>query len=667
MDKKKQDEVKQTKAAQDVVNPIFKKNLQALFQQDEILAARLFSMQEQEKYEVFVSSKDIIDINIIDKKTLKYIYDNPAKDIYDMLDTLEKEYKRYPIMYFYGLGNGVLYKALLYNQTHKKIVVVEPELEIIYIVLNMIDLSEELASERLLLFYSKFSTYTQFYYMISNEEFSVYAKIYDLHIHTTFYDQFAQDYQRVNKDFTRAISQVVVSQGNSIDDNLQGIEQNIKNLPDMITGYSYTNLIKKRYKLMDTAIIVSTGPSLDKQLATLKKFVPYATIISLDASYPILAKHGIVPDYVTSIERVEATSSFFKKRYGKFDKDIYFIVASLTHRKTIENIKPRRLVLTMRPQQSELIFKLDDYGYLGIGHSTANQAYQLAYVLGHKNIVLIGQDLAFAPDGSSHAKGHAFAQADEYLYVTAYGGEGEVRTTYVWDKFKNQFENDIEESSKEGVITYNCTEGGARIAGATEKPFLETMSELCKDKKIKNLPNINIVNEKMANKNLLKAYDFIYKKLQIQETVKSKIEQGFLSVVKDIDSMLKLRDEGKVNEKMFGKLVKISNKIDKVKNFVSSKRFQKYIENILTISVYFQELELAKISVAPSDTTMQKVNKLLEWIEMHKYWLFSAAGGINAEIETTKKASKNLVKELKKRGIMPTYSLPKLKDKFQFR
>ncbi|EAU01429.1 motility associated factor glycosyltransferase family protein [Campylobacter curvus] len=664
---KKQDEVKQTKASQDIINPIFKKNLQALFQQDEILAARLFSMQEQEKYEVFVNSKDIIDINIIDKKTLKYIYDNPAKDIYDMLDTLEKEYKRYPIMYFYGLGNGVLYKALLYNQTHKKIVVVEPELEIIYIVLNMIDLSEELASERLLLFYSKFSTYTQFYYMISNEEFSVYAKIYDLHIHTTFYDQFAQDYQRVNKDFTRAISQVVVSQGNSIDDNLQGIEQNIKNLPDMITGYSYTKLIKKRYKLMDTAIIVSTGPSLDKQLTTLKKFVPYATIISLDASYPILAKHGIVPDYVTSIERVEATSSFFKKRYGKFDKDIYFIVASLTHRKTIENIKPRRLVLTMRPQQSELIFKLDDYGYLGIGHSTANQAYQLAYVLGHKNIVLIGQDLAFAPDGSSHAKGHAFAQADEYLYVPAYGGEGEVRTTYVWDKFKNQFENDIEESSKEGVITYNCTEGGARITGATEKPFLETMNELCKDKKIKNLPNINIVNEKTANKNLLKAYDFIYKKLQAQETVKSKIEQGFLSVVKDIDTMLKLRDEDKVNEKMFGKLVKISNKIDKVKNFVSSKRFQKYIENILTISVYFQELELAKISVAPSDTTMQKVNKLLEWIEMHKYWLFSAAGGINAEIETTKKASKNLVKELKKRGIMPGYSLPKLKDKFQFR
>ena len=94
-------------------------------------------------------------------------------------------------------------------------------------------------------------------------------------------------------------------------------------------------------------------------------------------------------------------------------------------------------MLTFRPQ-AERAMGLNKHGYLGIGLSTANQAYQLAYTLDHKNIVLIGQDLAFAPDGKSHATGHAFAQADENLYTTAYGGVGEVRTTYVWDKFKNQ-------------------------------------------------------------------------------------------------------------------------------------------------------------------------------------------------------------------------------------
>lgn len=667
IDKKElnQSNSKNASEIQQIENPIFNKNLQALFQQDEILAARLFAMDKQEKYEIFIG-KDPLDINIIDRKTFKYVYENPVKDTHDMLESLEKQYKRYPIMYFYGLGNGILYKALLCNETHKKIIVVEPELEIIYIVLNLIDLSKELVSERLILFYSEFATYTQFYHLVAKSEFNRYAKIYDLHIHTAFYDNFADDCQRINQEFAKAISQMVVSNGNSIDDMLIGIRHHIENLPAMITGYSYVDLVKKRYGLMDTAIIVSTGPSLDKQLATLKKFAPYVTVISLDASYPILAKHGIKPDYVTSIERVVATSSFFKKRYGKFDKDIYFIVASLTHKQTIKNILPRRLALTMRPQSSEFIFNLKDYGYLGIGHSTANQAYQLAYALGHKNIVLIGQDLAFAPDGKSHATGHAFAQAEEHLYTKAYGGEGEVRTTYIWDKFKNQFEKDIEESKRESIITYNCTEGGARIEGATEKPFVEVMSELCKDKKVKNLPNINEVKEKRANKYLIQAYKTISQKIKIQELVKDRVEEVFLKVVPQIDSIMKLRDEGKVSENLFSKLVKISNQIDKAKDLIMKQSYQKHIESIVSMSVYHQELELAKIAVAPSDTTMEKVNKLIEWVEIHKYWLFSVAGGLNADIETTKKASRNLIKELKKRGLIEKSNLGKSKDNFRF-
>ncbi|AQW83863.1 PseE protein, putative pseudaminic acid transferase [Campylobacter pinnipediorum subsp. pinnipediorum] len=632
---------------------IFEKNLQALFQQDEILAARLFAITSNEKYDVYIGKNDPIDINIIDKKTLKYVYNNPSKDVHDMLESLEKKYKRYPVMFFYGLGNGVLFKALLQNKTHQRIVVVEPELEIIYIALNLIDLSEDIRSERLVLFYSELATYSQFYFLASKSEFSVFSKLYDLHVHSEFYENFEEDLTRINADFTKAISQMVVSHGNSIDDNLQGIRQNLENIVHTLTNYSYVDLVKKRHKLMDTAVIVATGPSLDKQLPVLKKIAPYVSVISLDASYPILLKHGIVPDYVTSIERVVATSTFFDKKDKKIDKDIYFIVASLTHKETIKKILPRKLVLTMRPTQDEKTMRLDKFGYLGIGHSTANQAYQFAYVLGHKNIVLIGQDLAFAPDGSSHAKGHAFAQSDEFLYTTAYGGEGEVRTTYIWNLFKNQYEKDIENSSKEDVVTYNCTEGGARINGTIERGFEETMQELCKDKEIKNLPNINKVSYKEANKHLLKIYRYVTKKTAIQTEAKNKVEAAFLEITPKIDELLELKNNNKIEEKHFKDLVKISKKIDKLKDFLSSKRIMGHIENILTISVFYQELELAKIAVAPSDTTKEKIDKLLEWGEIHKYWMFSLAGGLDADIQTTTKASKNLIKELKKRNIFP--------------
>ena len=651
-DKKIAAQIKETKL-NGITNPIFEKNLQALFQQDEVLAARLFSMTSQNKYEIVLGKNDPLDINIINKETSESIYENPVEETYKMLDEIEKKYKRYPGLFFYGLGNGVFYKALAKNKTHKSIAIIEPEIEIIYSVLNLIDLSEELEKEQIVLFFSEFTTHTQFHYLIVNAELEPYSKTYNLIIHSKFYDQFSDDYIDINKKFAEAFSHIVIAHGNSIDDLLIGTRQNIENLPEMFKNYCYHDLIKKRHKLVDTAIIVSTGPSLDKQLETLKKFAPYVSIISVDASYPILARNGIKPDYVTSIERMIPTSTFFEKKHPDVDENIYFVISSVTHTQSVKNILPRRLVLTMKPQHEEKMFGLKKYGYLGVGHSCANMAYQLAYVLGHKNIVFIGQDLAFGKDGASHAKGHTIAQPDENLYTIAYGGEGEVRTTYVWMLFKNQFENDIEQAKLEDIKSYNCTEGGARINGATEKPFLEVMNELCKGKKVKNLPNIKKDSDKVANKNLIKAYEVIQEKIRVQTQAKEEIEKVFLEITPKVDYFISLRDKGEINEKHFNQLIKISNKIDRLKNTISKRKYMRFIENVFVISTYYQELELAKVSVAPSDTNEEKTNKLVEWVEFHKYWLFSAAGGINADIETTKEASKPLIKELKKRGIFP--------------
>ena len=653
-------------AKKELSNPVFKKNLQAIFKYDEILAATLWGMDENKEFDVFVG-KDPIDINIINNNNLKYIYEHPVADTLKLLEDIEKSYKRYPIMYFYGLGNGVFYKALLKNQTHQKVIVIEPELEIIYIVLNLIDLSDEITSERLTLFYSKFATYTQFYYIISNEKYTSYAKIYDLHSHMPFYDKnYSEDIARINSFFTQAISYMVVAHGNSIDDTLIGIRNHIINLPAMLTNYKYHDLIKKRHKVMDTVVIVSTGPSLDKQLETLKKFAPYVSIISLDASYPILLKNGIKPDYVTSIERVEATSNFFNVNNKEFDKDIFFVVATLTHKQTIKKILPRNLVLVTRPQPSEIAFGLNQYGYLGIGHSTANQAYQLAYALAHKNIVLIGQDLAFASDGKSHASGHIYMRDNtENLQIMAYGGEGLVDTTYIWDKFRNQFENDIEQTNNKGFVTYNCTEGGARIKGSIERPFLEVMEELTKDKQVKNLPFVAKNSNKSVNADMIKAYKHILKKIEIQTKVKTRIEEVFLELVPQIDEMLEVKKNNGDVEKIFIKLSKISDKIDQLKNFIAKKQFRTFLENMIQMAVYYQELELAKIAVAPSETVKEKAEELLLWVEIHKYWMFSLAGGLNADIEVTKKASKNLVAELKKRGLINKNDIGKVKTNFK--
>ena len=116
-------QIKETKL-NGIANPIFEKNLQALFQQDEILAVRLFGMNIQTKYEIVLDKSDPIHINIINKESNETIYKDPVEEISKMLDDIEKKYKRYPGLFFYGLGTGIFYKALAKNKTHKKIVII---------------------------------------------------------------------------------------------------------------------------------------------------------------------------------------------------------------------------------------------------------------------------------------------------------------------------------------------------------------------------------------------------------------------------------------------------------------------------------------------------------------------------------------------------------------
>ncbi|WP_139427356.1 6-hydroxymethylpterin diphosphokinase MptE-like protein, partial [Campylobacter armoricus] len=88
---------------------------------------------------------------------------------------------------------------------------------------------------------------------------------------------------------------------------------------------SFKQLCLKRKKQANNAIIVSTGPSLIKQLPLLKQYANYASIFCADSAYPILAKYDIKPDYVLSLERTEVTSEFFNNDFKEFDKDIVFV------------------------------------------------------------------------------------------------------------------------------------------------------------------------------------------------------------------------------------------------------------------------------------------------------------------------------------------------------
>ncbi|EKP0490706.1 motility associated factor glycosyltransferase family protein, partial [Campylobacter coli] len=335
------------------------------------------------------------------------------------------------VLYFYGFGNGILFKALLQNKNHQHIVVFEKDIEIIWIMFHILDFSNELQSARLMVLQTSSLDIEFFSNFCSSKPFFQFSRIYFLELMSHYYERFHEDILGLNKKLAENFKNSIVSYGNDPLDALQGIEQFVYNLPQMITHPSYKELLSKRKGISDTAIIVSTGPSLTKQLPLLKKYASKATIFCADSSYPILAKHDIKPDYVCMLERDEIVAECFNNDFGEFDKDIVFIVKSVTHPHTIKYLQKNNRAFILVSTYASFIqyLKLDYFGYFNMGFSVAHMNFLLTIHLKYKNIILIGQDLAYAKDGQTHSQGfiHANLHNGDYerdldkFSTTAYG------------------------------------------------------------------------------------------------------------------------------------------------------------------------------------------------------------------------------------------------------
>ncbi|EKE4766012.1 flagellin modification protein PseD, partial [Campylobacter jejuni] len=433
---------------------LFNKNIEAL---SNILLKESLKQIQSSKFELILG-KDNLDINLKDTSDNTFLYENVIDELNSMLNTYNDKYLLYPVLYFYGFGNGVLFKALLQNKNHQHIVVFEKDIEIIWIMFHILDFSNELQSARLMVLQTSSLDIEFFSNFCSSKPFFQFSRIYFLELMSHYYERFHEDVLELNKKLVQDFKDSILSHGNDPLDALQGIEQFVYNLPQMITHPSYKELLSKRKGISDTAIIVSTGPSLTKQLPLLKKYASKATIFCADSSYPILAKHNIKPDYVLSLERIPLTSEFFNNDFGEFDKDILFVLKSYVHPHTTKYLQKNNRNFMLVSTYASFInyLKLDDFGYFNMGFSVANMNFLLAIHLKHKNIVLIGQDLAYAKDGLSHTKDYSnldkhegHFQRDKNKYTTqAYGDNGKVESSFVWTLFRHNFEQDVANAKK---------------------------------------------------------------------------------------------------------------------------------------------------------------------------------------------------------------------------
>ncbi|EAH5524127.1 motility associated factor glycosyltransferase family protein [Campylobacter coli] len=631
---------------------LFNKNIESL---SNILLKESLKEIKSSKFELILG-KDNLDINLKDTSDNTFLYENVIDELNSMLNTYNDKYLLYPVLYFYGFGNGILFKALLQNKNHQHIVVFEKDIEIIWIMFHILDFSSELQSARLMVLQTSSLDIEFFSNFCSSKPFFQFSRIYFLELMSHYYERFHEDILGLNKKLAENFKNSIVSHGNDPLDALQGIEQFVYNLPQMITHPSYKELLSKRKGVSDTAIIVSTGPSLTKQLPLLKKYASKATIFCADSSYPILAKHGIKPDYVCMLERDEIVAECFNNDFGEFDKDIVFIVKSVTHPHTIKYLQKNNRAFILVSTYASFIqyLKLDYFGYFNMGFSVAHMNFLLTIHLKYKNIILIGQDLAYAKDGQTHSQGfiHANLHNGDYerdldkFSTTAYGGNGKVQSSEIWTLFRHNFEKDIVNIKMNyHITTYNCTEGGARIEGTIEKPFLWACENLLDKDLNKPFEKLEPLSLNKQNEFLLKAYYKVYQSIKHCRD----FNDNFIKVYDKIKNSFMSLQNSQKNEIFIQEIIQ---DIDKTKTQIDELyNTQKDLIQILGPLLTQFELNLARIYVLNPKTKEDAFNKSILWIKEHLEFMELVYGHIKAQENALIKNILPLEEKLKERKL----------------
>ena len=561
----------------------------------------------------------------------------------ERLKEFKEKYPLYPVLYFYGISNAFMIENLLQNPYHCHLIIYERDLALLYVVLSSIDLSTALAQKRLLIF----NEVSQMEYIFETQPFLAYSRTYFLELMSDFYATEQKEILALNSFLMEGFKKSILKQGNDPKDALQGIRQYVYNLASMIKNPSLNELLAKRKAKFKSCVIVSTGPSLSKQLPLLKEVQEKVVIFAADSAYPILMQNDIVPDYVCMVERTDFTAEFFKHDFGNKDDKTTFLLASLVHPNAIEYLEKRGRNYILIPKHLNFAQYVDlkAFALLSSAVSVAHMAFAIALELEFKELVFIGQDLAYDDVGHSHPKDYQHSanfesEAYEKIKVVAYGGEGFVESHEIWIFFKQILEDLIKYVVSAKI--YNATQGGARIEGMIEKPF----SECCKDfsENKQNLEKLKPLSEDKQKEYALKAY--------------AKVKKAFKESV-EFQAMLRAYYED--IEPEFLRLNTLELEEGLRESFSLVLKVDKFRDEFSVISSVFYELihaffahfcmNLNKILVLNPLTKEDFFNKNVLYIKDHLDFMQSIFGFVKAQEETLKFAITPLENALKAKGL----------------
>jgi hypothetical protein len=463
-----------------VAKGFFESNLNFLRQRDPALAQRVETHALSGQYRVMsTGNPPRLNLLLPDGKSFFYAASDPEQDTRNELEKLNL--KNTQAALFLGIGLG--YELDLFLRDHVKkagtthLIIIEKEMDIFYMTLKTLDYASiakafslhfavgEKEDDLFLRLQEKFA---------ADQKLLVLLKAMRPIFHSSSMRLGKEYYLRALRAFREAGAYQLNNFGNSIEDSLIGVRNMLENINEIIYNPGI-NLLFDQFK-GKPGIVVSTGPSLNKNKHLLKGLEDKAVIVCPDASLRILVDIGVKPHLITSLERVLLLVKLVEGFTAEEVKDVFYAACPVVFNEAYQAYPGPRIIVYRNFDHFKWL-KVDR-GILDIKQSSGNMAFKILDALGCDPIILIGQDLAYSREGTTHASGSTFGEKQTANNVGTFqvmGNDGQpILTNTIWNGFRKSYEIDVAEYKGQCI---NATEGGAFIKGTTVMTFQEAIDK----------------------------------------------------------------------------------------------------------------------------------------------------------------------------------------------
>ena len=476
------------------------------------------------------------------KKNNYFLHDifDPEQEAINLLNAIKDKHSQ-TFNFIYGLGLGYVLKRFN-KKLNGYIIVYEPDLDVLRLTFEMVDFTDELSNPKVLIFDNlddTEATYPKYFF-------------YGFKVTTSICQTYKENELETAQEFVNRLGYIhgiYDSNYNTYwDKHRPWISSLIDNLEN-ITKYNELKILTDKFK-NKPALIISAGPSLNKNIETIAKYQDNFVIFCVGTALKSALKYGIKPDFICFIEFVKVTKEMIDKT-SALESNI--ILQPITLNEIFDIPSKNKFVFYADNDEASKWaakkFNINQDEYVNRGTVSVN-ALVSAKILGCNPIVLVGQDLAYT-DSKCYADGSIYEDYKVENGVVSTDIEKTIEKTKVskdrlehrlnsltkqlyhvkgqngetlispgdYASFIKYFEEIANNYSLENIKLVNATEGGAQINGYENMKFFDVAQKFASTPIEKDFTVSNKQTDKYRQIikkeifNALKLYELHYRRI----------------------------------------------------------------------------------------------------------------------------------------------------------